>query len=45
MDTPLLYAVGWVDAISPTPVIASQVRVTVDFYEWLFMGEIKVMGS
>jgi hypothetical protein len=28
---------------SSTPVIASQVRVTVNFYEWLFIGEIKVM--
>jgi Domain of unknown function (DUF4434)/F5/8 type C domain/Domain of unknown function (DUF5109) len=45
IDTPLLYAVGWVNATNPTPVIASQVRVTVNFYEWLFIGEIKVMGS
>ncbi len=44
IDTPLLYAVGWVDATSPTPVIAALVRVTVNFYEWLFIGEIKVMG-
>jgi Domain of unknown function (DUF4434)/F5/8 type C domain/Domain of unknown function (DUF5109) len=44
IDTPLLYAVGWVNANNPTPVIASQVRVTVNFYEWLFIGEIKVMG-
>jgi hypothetical protein len=42
IDTPLLYAVGWVNATSPTPVVASQVRVTVDFYEWLFIGEIKI---
>ena len=42
---PLLYAIAWVDATNPTPVIASQVRVTVNFYEWLFIGEIKVMGS
>jgi hypothetical protein len=45
IDTPLPYAVGWVDATNSTPVIASQVRVTVNFYEWLFIGEIKVMGS
>ena len=45
VDTPLLYAVGWVNATNSTPVIASQVRVTVNFYEWLFIGEIKVMGS
>ncbi len=45
IDTPLLYSVGWVNATNPTPVIASQVRVTVNFYEWLFIGEIKVMGS
>jgi hypothetical protein len=44
IDTPLLYAVGWVDATNPTQVIASEVRVTVNFYEWLFIGEIKVMG-
>jgi hypothetical protein len=45
IDTPLLYAIAWVNATNPTPVIASQVRVTVNFYEWLFIGEIKVMGS
>jgi hypothetical protein len=45
IDTPLLYAVGWVNAMNPTPVVASQVRVTVNFYEWLFIGEIKVIGS
>lgn len=45
LDTPLLYAVGWVNATSPTPVVASQVRVTVNFYQWLFIGEIKVMGA
>jgi hypothetical protein len=45
IDTPLLYAVGWVNATNPTPVVASQVRVTVNFYEWLFIGEIKVIGS
>jgi hypothetical protein len=44
IDTPLLYAVGWVSASSSTPVVASQVRVIVNFYEWLFIGEIKVMG-
>ena len=44
IDTPLLYSVGWVNATNPTQVIASQVRVTVNFYEWLFIGEIKVMG-
>jgi hypothetical protein len=43
IDTPPLYAVGWVDATSSTPVVATQVRVTVNFYEWLFIGEIKVM--
>jgi hypothetical protein len=45
IDTPLLYTVGWVNAMNPTPVVASQVRVTVNFYQWLFIGEIKVMGS
>jgi hypothetical protein len=45
IDTPLLYSVGWVNATNATPVIASQVRVTVNFYQWLFIGEIKVMGS
>jgi hypothetical protein len=45
IDTPLRYAVGWVNLTNPTPVLASQVRVTVNFYEWLFIGEIKVMGS
>lgn len=44
IDTPLFYAVGWVSASSSTPVVASQVRVTVNFYEWLFIGEIEVMG-
>jgi Domain of unknown function (DUF4434)/F5/8 type C domain/Domain of unknown function (DUF5109) len=45
VDTPSLYAVGWVSATNATPVVASQVRITVNFYEWLFIGEIKVMGS
>jgi hypothetical protein len=45
IDTPLLYAVGWVDATNPIQIIASEVRVTVNFYEWLFIGEIEVMGS
>ena len=44
IDTPRQYAVGWVNATNSTPVMASQVRVTVNFYEWLFIGEIKVMG-
>jgi hypothetical protein len=44
IDTPLLYAVGWVNAMNRTPVIASQVRVSVNFYQWLFIGEIKVIG-
>ena len=44
MDTPLLYAVGWVDATNWTPIVASHVRVTVNFHQWLFIGEIKVMG-
>ena len=42
-DTPSFYSVGWVKATSWTPVIASHVRVTVKFHEWLFIGEIKVM--
>jgi hypothetical protein len=41
IDTPRLYSVGWVNATNSTPVVASQVRVTVNFYEWLFIGEIK----
>jgi hypothetical protein len=45
MDTPLLYAVGWVDAANWTPIVASHVRVTVNFHQWLFIGEIKVMGA
>ena len=44
IDTPLSHAVGWVNATNWTAVIASQVRVTVSFCEWLFIGEIKVMG-
>jgi hypothetical protein len=44
VDTPLFYAVGWVYATNWTPVIASQVRITVNFCEWLFIGEIKVTG-
>jgi hypothetical protein len=44
VDTPLFYAVGWVSATNWTPVIASQVRITVNFCEWLFIGEIKVTG-
>jgi hypothetical protein len=41
--TPPSYAVGWVVAANGSPVVASQVRVTVNLYEWLFLGEIKVM--
>jgi len=44
MDTPPLYAVGWVNATSGMPVVATRVRVTVNFYQWLFIGEIKVVG-
>jgi hypothetical protein len=45
MDTPTLFAIGWVNATNGTPVTATQVRVSVNFYEWLFVGEIKVMGA
>ena len=41
--TPQLYAVGWVDTTSRTPVSASQVRITVDFVERLLIGEIQVI--
>jgi hypothetical protein len=44
LDTPLSYAVGWVNSTNWKPVVASQLRVTVNFCEWLFIGEIKVMG-
>jgi hypothetical protein len=44
MDTPLFYAVGWVKAMNATPVIARQVRITLTFSEWVFIGEIKVLG-
>ena len=45
MDTAPLYAIRWVKATNRTPIIASKVRVTVTFQEWLFIGEIKVMGT
>lgn len=45
LDTALLYAVRWVEATNRTPIIASQVRVTVNLHDWLFIGEIKVMGT
>jgi hypothetical protein len=44
IDTPLLYAVHWLNAMNPAAIIASQVRVTVNFHDWLFIGEIKVLG-
>jgi hypothetical protein len=44
IDTPPSYAVEWVDAANGTAVTASQVRVTVNFSEWVFIGEIKVIG-
>jgi hypothetical protein len=44
IDTPLLYSVGWVNATNWKPVIASKVRVTANFRQWLFIGEINVMG-
>jgi hypothetical protein len=44
LDTPLFYAVTWVNATNSTPVIARKVRVTVNFCKWVFIGEIKVMG-
>lgn len=44
LDTPPLYAVNWVKATNRTPIVASQVRVTATFEEWLFIGEIRVMG-
>jgi hypothetical protein len=44
IDTPPSYAVEWVDAANGTAVTASQVRVTVNFCEWLFVGEIKVIS-
>ncbi len=45
IDTPPLYAVRWLNATNRTPIIASRVRVTVTFQEWLFIGEIKVLGT
>ena len=45
LDTALLYAVRWVKATNRTPVIASLVRVTVTFQQWLFIGEIKVIAT
>lgn len=44
MNTPVSYARRWVDATTRTPVMASQVRVTINFRGWLFIGEIKLMG-
>jgi hypothetical protein len=43
INTPRLYAVGWVSATNSTPVVGSQVRITVNFYQWLFIGEIQVI--
>jgi hypothetical protein len=45
IDTPLLYAVGWVYATRSRPITASQVRVTMSFHQWLFIGEISVVGT
>ena len=45
IDTALLYAVRWVKVTNRAPIIASEVRVTVTFQEWLFIGEIKIMGT
>jgi hypothetical protein len=45
IDTPLAYAVLWVKATNWMPIIASHVRLTVNFQDWLFIGEIKVMGT
>jgi Domain of unknown function (DUF4434) len=44
IDSPSQFTVRWINATNRTPVIASQVRVTVNFHDWLFMGEIKVMA-
>jgi hypothetical protein len=43
IETPPMYSVGWVRAVSSTPVLASHVRITVQFQDLLFLGEIKVM--
>jgi len=42
--SPLLFSVDWVNATNYQQVVASQVKVTINFTEWLFIGEIKVMA-
>jgi hypothetical protein len=44
IDNPQFYAVAWINATNRTPVTASHVRVTMNFCEWLFVGEVKVIG-